>query len=326
MRILVNGGAGYAGSVAVERLLEAGHDVAVLDSMARGHTGAIPAGAPFCQADLRDPQQVERAVESLRPEAIMHFGAMAVVPESVRDPGIYYAVNSGGTLNLLQAMVRHGIGRIVLSSTAAVYGTPGVALIDESEPLLPISPYGSSKLMAERILQDFGAAHGIEYAIFRYFNIAGATRERGEDHHPETHLIPSAIFAAMGRRDPLTIFGRDYDTPDGTAIRDYIHVVDLVDAHILALEADLAQHRVFNLGAGAGTSVADVIEAVGQVAGRSVPAMDGPRRDGDPPVLVADISRAREALGWEPSHSGLTEIVKSAWQWFERHPHGYGRT
>jgi UDP-glucose-4-epimerase GalE len=320
MRILVTGGAGYVGSVAVERLLAAGHDVSVLDNLYKGHAYAVPADLPLYETDLRDSGAVLKSVKAARPDAVMHFGALTVVPDSIRDPGAYYDVNTSGTNNLLQAMVECGVGRFVLSSTAAVYGRPETELVHEDDPLRPISPYGSSKLMAERIVEDFAAAHGIEYSLFRYFNVAGATDIRGEDHHPETHLIPSAILAALGRREPLTVFGRDYPTPDGTAIRDYVQVIDLVDAHIMAIEWPARLNMAFNLGGGTGLSVAQVVDGVERVTGIAVPIVDGPRREGDPPMLVADCSRAAEVLGWKPQHSGLDEIVETAWAWHQRQP------
>jgi UDP-glucose-4-epimerase GalE len=320
MHVLVTGGAGYVGSVAVERLLASRHDVSVLDNLAKGHSTAVPEAVPFFDTDLRDAEAVLQVLKSSRPDAVMHFGAVTVVPDSVRDPGLYYAVNTAGTNNLLMAMVATGVGRIVVSSTAAVYGRPDSALVHENDPLRPISPYGWSKLMAERIVEDFASAHGIEFALFRYFNVAGATEARGEDHSPETHLIPSAILAALGRRESLTIFGRDYPTPDGTAVRDYVHVIDLVDAHILALDAPAGLNTAFNLGGGTGRSVAQVIAGIESLTGTPVPVIDGPRRDGDPPVLVADCAKASEVLGWRPLHSELNEIVASAWAWHERQP------
>ncbi|CAN5747590.1 UDP-glucose 4-epimerase GalE [soil metagenome] len=322
MRVLVTGGAGYIGSVAVERLLEAGHDVSVLDSLTKGHADAVPDGVRLFDTDLRDATAVRQTVQSAKPDATMHFGAVTVVPDSVRDPGAYYAVNTSGTNNLLQAMVATGVGRIVLSSTAAVYGSPETALVHEDDPLRPISPYGSSKLMAERIVEDFAAAHGIEFAVFRYFNVAGATGSRGENHDPETHLVPSAILAALGRREPLTLFGRDYPTPDGTAVRDYVHVLDLVDAHILALESPSRLNTAFNLGAGTGRSVAEIVAGVEAVSGRPVPLIEGPRREGDPAMLVADCSKAAAVLSWRPQHSELHEILGSAWNWFQRQSAG----
>jgi UDP-glucose-4-epimerase GalE len=291
-----------------------------MDNLAKGHAEAVPEGVPLFETDLRDAGAVRRTVEASRPDAVMHFGAVTVVPDSMRDPGTYYAVNTAGTNNLLQAMVATGIGRIVMSSTAAVYGRPETSLIHEDDPLRPISPYGSSKVMAERIVEDFAVAHGIDFAIFRYFNVAGATDSRGENHDPETHLIPSAILAALGRREPLTLYGNDYPTPDGTAIRDYIHVIDLVDAHIMALDAPTTLNMAFNLGAGSGRSVAQVIDGVEAVTGAQVPVIEGPRREGDPPMLVADCTRATEVLGWRPLHSELDEIVESAWSWYQRQP------
>ncbi len=323
MRVLVTGGAGYVGRIAVELLLNDGHDVVVLDNFSKGHPEAIPADMQAFAVDLRDSESTAKAVRDSRPDAIMHFGAVTIVPESVRQPGLYYAVNAGGTNHLLMAAVEAGVERFIFSSTAAVYGTPESPLISEDSRLQPISPYGSSKLMAETMVRDFATAYGLKYALFRYFNVAGATVENGEDHNPETHLIPSAIFAAMGRREPLTIFGRDYDTPDGTAVRDYVHVVDLARAHITALASLDQSEAVFNLGGGQGVSVAQIVEAIERVTGHSVPVLDGPRREGDPPVLVADIRRAANALHWSPRNSDLDTIIQSAWAWHERHPNGY---
>jgi UDP-glucose 4-epimerase len=323
MRVLVTGGAGYVGRIAVELLLDDGHDVVVLDNFSKGHAAAIPAELQALTVDLRDAGGVTKAVLDSRPDAIIHFGAVTIVPESVRSPGLYYAVNTAGTNNLLSAAIDANVERFILSSTAAVYGTPDDPLVSENAPLRPISPYGSSKLMAETILRDFSAAYGLKYAIFRYFNVAGATSQNGEDHTPETHLIPSAIFAAMGRREPLTLFGRSYATPDGTAIRDYVHVVDLARAHMMALTSLEQSGEVFNLGAGEGVSVAQIIEAIERITGHSVPVIDGPPRAGDPPMLVADISRARNVLRWSPRQSDLDSIISSAWDWHERHPNGY---
>ncbi|CAN5664963.1 UDP-glucose 4-epimerase GalE [soil metagenome] len=323
MNILVTGGAGYVGSVAVELLLDAGHSVAVIDNLAKGHAAALSSDVQFFAADLRNSDEVRQAMRSGSPDAVMHFGAVTIVPESVNNPGKYYAVNTTGTINLLEAMIEIGVERLVFSSTAAVYGSPSGEMVSEIEPLSPISPYGSSKLMAEQVVADFSAAYDLEYSIFRYFNVAGATESRGEDHTPETHLIPSAILAARGLREPLAVFGRDYPTLDGTAIRDYVHVVDLVKAHILALNAPSARNEIFNLGAGRGSSVAEVIAAVESVSGQPLPIMEGPRRSGDPAVLVADNTKAMSHLTWRPDLSTLSEIVQSAWDWIDRHPYGY---
>jgi len=323
MRVMVTGGAGYVGRVAVEVLVAEGHDVVVLDNFSKGHASSLDSDMQAFSVDLRDADAVNKAVQDSRPDSIMHFGAVTVVPESVRLPGLYYAVNTGGTNNLLLAAVEHGVERFVFSSTAAAYGTPLTSTISEDSPTLPISPYGWSKLMAERIVQDFAHAYGLKYAIFRYFNVAGATEANGEDHTPETHLVPSAIFAAMGRRDPLSVFGRDYPTPDGTAIRDYVHVSDLARAHVLALTSVERSNEIFNLGGGTGVSVQEIIDAVGRESGTPVPVVDGPRREGDPPVLVADISRAATLLGWTPRESDVQTIVASAWTWHENHPRGY---
>lgn len=323
MHVLVTGGGGYIGSIAVERLVDRGHEVTVLDNFSRGHRGAVPPTASVVEADLRDADAIGRAVMDRRLEAILHFAALTIVPESVREPGDYFAVNTTGGLNLLAAARDAGIGRFVFSSTAAVYGEPETVPIAEDAPKLPISPYGQSKWMVEQMLEAFSARYGINHAIFRYFNVAGASRERGEDHDPETHVIPVALQTLLGRRDVFHIFGTDYDTPDGTAIRDYVHVIDLVDAHIAALEQLDRPLGPMNLGTANGFSVQELVDAVERVTGRALPVRHSPRREGDPATLIADASRARDVLGWDPSRSTLDEMIGSAWDWFQRNPDGY---
>ena len=323
MKILITGGAGYIGSIATEQAQAAGHEVAVLDSLWRGHREAT-GDVDFHEVDLRDAVAVGAAVQASRPDAIMHFAAATIVPESVEQPGLYFGVNTVGSHNLITAAIEHGIERFVFSSTAAVYGAAEVDIISEETPTHPINPYGLSKLMTEQMLGWQSRATGLKVAIFRYFNVAGASQRRGEDHDPETHLVPIALQAALGRRDALTIFGTDYPTPDGTAIRDYVHVVDLADAHVLAVDW-LAENQfgTFNLGSRAGFSVRQVIDAVESVTGEPLPVVEGPRREGDPPRLAADATRARTDLGWSPSRSTMPEMVESAWGWMQRNPDGY---
>ena len=326
MRVLVTGGAGYIGSVAVERLLGAGHEVAVLDSLWRGRRAAIPDEVPFYDCDLLNAGRIAEAVAAARPDAVMHFAAAAVVPESVADPARYFAINVVGSHNLLAAMQATGVRNLVFSSTAAVYGAPPSLPITEESPTEPINPYGRSKLMVEQMLPWHDQAYGLRYATFRYFNVAGATERCGEDHRPETHVIPVALFVLLGKLDRFKVFGTDYPTPDGTAIRDYVHVVDLVDAHLLALEKLAAEDRslgAMNLGTTDGFTVKQIVEAIERVTGRQLPVDYVEQRPGDPPALVAESRRAREVLGWQPTRSTLEEMVGSAWTWYQRHPNGY---
>lgn len=318
MRVLVTGGAGYIGSIAVECLLDRGHDVVVVDNLWRGHTAAVDPRARFAEIDLRDRPAVVGALRRHRPDAVMHFAGATLVPESVCEPGFYFEVNVGGSLNLLEAMRDAGVDRIVFSSTAAVYGAPASLPIREDAPTCPVNPYGQSKLAVEQLLAAYEAAHGLRYAAFRYFNVAGASERLGEDHEPETHLIPSALLAARGERSALDLFGTDYPTPDGTAIRDYVHVLDLADAHIAALERLDRSLGPINLGTTHGFSVREVVDAVAEITGRPVPVRLESRRPGDPPALLADSTRAREILGWEPVRSTLPEMIGSAWRWMER--------
>lgn len=324
MRVLITGGAGYIGSVAIERLLESGHDVVALDSLERGHAQAIPADVEFVQCDIRDGAATSAAVKSADAEAIMHFAALHLVPESVSDPGAYFQTNVAGGINLLCAARDCGITRFVFSSTAAVYGEPETLPVKESDPKNPINPYGHSKYMVEQFFPDFERQHGLNWAAFRYFNVAGATEAHGEDHNPETHVIPVALQVLMGKRDQFTIFGTDYPTEDGTCIRDYIHVVDLADAHIRALDV-LGEKSLgaVNLGTRDGFSVKQIVEAVERVTGRELPTAIGERRAGDPPALIADTSKAEELLGWNPTRSTMDQMIGSAWKWMQQHPQGY---
>ncbi len=326
--ILVAGGAGYIGSHTVLALRARGDEVLVLDDFSEGHRAAL-LGAPVVEGDLLDPAFVTQVFASHAIDAVVHFAARCYVGESVRDPGKYYRANLLGTLNLLDAMVEHGCRRIVFSSTCATYGEPTTLPITEDQPQNPINPYGASKLMCERMLQDFVRAHGVSAIALRYFNAAGADPEGrlGEDHDPETHLIPLVIGAAQGRRGEVSVFGDDYDTPDGTCIRDYIHVVDLADAHMRGLDAMAgtrdAGFRAYNLGNEQGTSVLEVIRAVGAVAGRPVPYRIAARRPGDPPRLVGSSRKIRAELGWRPTLGSIGAIVRTAYAWHERHPEGY---
>ena len=324
MNVLVCGGAGYIGSHMARWL--AAHDigVTVLDNLSTGHREAVKWGE-LVEADLLDQASLERAFSGRRFDAVMHFCARSLVGESVAQPYDYYANNVTGTLNLLEAMRRHGVDRLVFSSTAAVFGNPVSALIDEAHPKAPINPYGASKLMVERILADAAGAYGLRSVALRYFNAAGASHAAGigESHEPETHLIPNVLRAAMGTGPGLKVFGDDYPTPDGTCVRDYVHVEDLAQAHHRALdhmEAHAGAH-VFNLGNGTGFSVREVIAAASEVTGREIPFEIAPRRAGDPAVLVASSDKARRELGWTPVHTSLAPILDSAWRWHQQQPY-----
>ncbi len=324
VKVLVSGGAGYIGSVTAELLLAEGHEVAVADNLSRGHRDAVPEGAYFHEGDVRDLEAMEGLLRDRGIECVMHFCASSLVGESMRNPGEYFGNNVIGVIRLLQAMEKTGVDRFIFSSTAATYGEPEEVPITEDAPVRPTNPYGESKATAERILAWYEAIHGLRFAALRYFNAAGASRDHGEDHEPETHLIPLALEAAAGERDRLDIFGQDYPTPDGTCIRDYIHVLDLALAHILALDKlGEVEERVFNLGNGEGYSVREVIQSVERVTGRKVPTRDAPRRPGDPARLVASSERARRVLGWKPQHAALDQIVGDAWAWKQRFPRGY---
>lgn len=324
MRVLVTGAGGYIGSIATEQLLAAGHQVIALDSFVRGHRAAVHRDAEIVEIDLRDEAATSEAVREARVDAIMHFAALHLVPESVEKPGEYYRTNVVGGLNLLDAARHHGVGRFVFSSTAAVYGEPETSPIAESAPKMAINPYGRSKWMVEQILTDFASQYGMNFAAFRYFNVAGASERFGEDHRPETHIIPIALQTLMGQRDAFKVFGTDYPTADGTAVRDYVHVVDLADAHILALN-QLGKQSLgaINLGTEGGYSVREIANAVSLVIGRELPVIEAARRAGDPAALVADPTRAKTVLGWNPTRSNLEEMIGSAWAWMQQHPQGY---
>jgi UDP-glucose-4-epimerase GalE len=327
MRILVTGGAGYIGSHTVRALLARGHDVRVYDSLVYGHRGAVEPDR-LVVGDLRDADVLDHALLIHRIEAVVHFAAFAYVGESVTDPAKYYQNNVANTLTLFERMRRHGVNRLVFSSTCATYGTPEKVPITEETPQYPINPYGRTKLMVEQVMADFAAAYGWACTALRYFNASGAAAEGsiGEDHDPETHLIPLVIYAAMKKRPHIEVFGTDYPTPDSTCIRDYIHVEDLAAAHALAIEqAEPGRFRAFNLGTGRGYSVREVIRTVEKVTGLLVPVKEGPRRAGDPAELVAAPAKAMKELGWQPRYTDLEGIVRTAWAWHRAHPEGFGK-
>ena len=326
MRVLVTGGAGYIGSHAVRELLRADHDVTVLDNLSKGHRESVDMRANFIRGDMSDSVLVRRVLRDNRIEAVLHFAAFIEVGESVSDPFKYYRNNFASTLSLLESMRAEGVNKFVFSSTAAVYGNPKGVPIHETDPREPINPYGRSKMMTEMALEDASRAYGLGYAILRYFNVAGASPDGtiGEAHEPESHLIPRVLAAANEGR-AIGIYGTDYNTPDGTCIRDYIHVVDLVNAHILALEKiKLGEGRVYNLGSESGFSVREVIEACRKATGKSFPVEEHERRPGDPDSLVASSSRIRE-LGWTREYPDLETMILHAWKWHTTHPHGYRR-
>ncbi len=324
MNILVAGGAGYIGSVVVAELVRAGYHVIVYDSLVKGYRAALDPAATFIHGDLADRVTLDRVFVAYPIDAAMHFAAFIEAGESMQVPERYFRNNVANTLTLLEAMLAHGVRRFVFSSSAGVYGDPGHVPIVETDPLNPVSVYGETKLLVERMLAWLGRIHGLRYASLRYFNAAGATDRLGESHRPETHLIPLVLQVALGQRETVSIYGTDYPTPDGTCIRDYIHVADLARAHVLALEA-LAEceQLVYNLGNGQGFSVREVIEVCRRVTGRPIPVVEAPRRPGDPPRLVASSERIRRELGWEARIPDLEEIVASAWAWHQAHPTGY---
>jgi UDP-glucose 4-epimerase len=323
MNIFLTGGAGYIGSAATRVLLDAGHQVTVYDSLVTGYRQAIPPGAQFVHADLADREKLLVSLRKGGYDAVMHFAAFIEAGESMQDPGKYFWNNVALSINLIEACVQAGVKRFVLSSTAAVYVSSDNPLTEES-PLGPVNVYGQTKLMIEQILEWYQGIHGIQYAALRYFNAAGALPDCGENHHPESHLIPLVLQVPLGIREEVKIFGTDYPTPDGTCIRDYIHIADLISAHLLALEAlGEEDSLVYNLGSGKGYSVREVIETAREITGHEVPAVESPRRPGDAPRLVASSEKIRRELGWEPRQSDLREILVSAWEWHRTHPRGY---
>lgn len=322
MHVLVIGGAGYVGSVTAELLLSRGHQVTILDNLSTGHRAAVPPGAALYQGDIGDTQQLSQLFATARYDAVMHFAARSIVPESMGAPGAYFSNNVSAVIGLLNTMLAQQVQRFVFSSSAAVYGRPGQVPILEDAPLRPTSPYGASKMMVEEMLPWYQQAAGLRYASLRYFNAAGASDNFGEDHNPETHLIPLALQTVLGQLPELTIYGSDYPTPDGTAIRDYVHVLDLAEAHILALEHLEQGSLVCNLGAEHGYSVAEVVKTTREVTGIDLPVRSGEPRLGDPPITVASAQRALEVLGWH-AQRGLWQIIEDAWRWQRQHPNGY---
>lgn len=327
MAVLVTGGAGYIGSVTVERFRRHGDQIVVLDNLYRGHREAVDADLPFYEGSIGDRKLVERICREHKIDACVHFAALAYVGESVTEPSKYYENNVEQGLGLLGGLLAAGVKKVVFSSTCATYGEPETVPIPEAHKQWPVNPYGWSKFFMERILESYDRAYGLKFVALRYFNASGCTESKGEDHDPESHLIPSILFAALGKIPQVSVFGSDYPTPDGTAIRDYIHVVDLAEAHILALEhlRKGANSDYFNLGTGTGYSVMEVINVVRKVTGREIKVNMEPRRAGDPPKLVAVSEKARRVLGWKPQYDNLDAIVSSAWKWHQAHPNGYAK-
>jgi UDP-glucose 4-epimerase len=323
MNILVTGGAGYIGSVIVEQLIAAGESVVVFDNLSQGHRGAVHPSALFVEGDLANRAAIDAALSQHRPDAVMHFASRTLVGESMQKPFLYLGDNVMTGLNLFQSIVEHGVKRMILSSTANLFDQPERMPIDESERIVPGSPYGESKFILERMLHWLDRIYGARFACLRYFNAAGATSVRGEDHDPELHLIPLVLQVALGKREKVSIFGDDYPTRDGTCVRDYIHVIDLAQAHILALGALDRGSRFYNLGNGEGFTVKEVIDTAREITGRAIRADVGPRRAGDPAVLVAASDKIRKELGWVPRFPHVREIIESAWRWHKANPNGY---
>jgi UDP-glucose 4-epimerase len=324
LNLLVTGGAGYIGSVVTADLLRAGHSVVVFDDLSHGRQAAVPPGAPLVVGDIGSRPQLDALFRGQSIDAVLHFAALVEAAESMRAPERYFRTNTAGSLTLLESMREHGVNRLVFSSTAAVYGTPQRIPIEETDPLHPTNAYGESKLLVERMLEWFHTIYGLRYASLRYFNAAGSAGPLGEDHRPESHLIPLVLRVALGKQPHINICGTDYPTPDGTCIRDYIHVLDLAAAHRLALEALAQEGRmIYNLGLERGFSVREVIEVARRVTGHAIPAIESPRRPGDPPVLIASSKKIRSELSWKPQFSDLPAIIASAWDWHRSHPDGY---
>ncbi|CAH1855008.1 UDP-glucose 4-epimerase GalE [Convivina intestini] len=327
MAVLVLGGAGYIGSHMVKRLVEKNAEVVVVDSLVTGHREAVDPKAKFYEVDIRDKAALSEVFDQENISQVVHFAAFSIVPESVAQPLKYFDNNTGGMITLLEVMKEHNVKQIVFSSTAATYGNPVQIPIKETDPQRPINPYGESKLMMEKIMDWSDQADGIKWVALRYFNVAGAAEDGtiGEDHHPETHLVPIILQAAAGQRPYIEMFGDDYQTPDGFNVRDYVHVLDLVDAHILALKylADEQPSNQFNLGSATGFSVKEMVEAARQATGVDIEAKVGPRRPGDPDILIADSSKARDILHWQPKYDNVQDIIKTAWHWTQSHPTGY---
>ena len=323
MNILVTGGAGYIGSIVVEQLIKAGESVVVFDNLYQGHKHAVHPQAAFIQGDLSNRAEIDAVFSAHAIDAIMHFASHTLVGESMQQPFLYLDENVTNALNLLQAAIAHNTRKFILSSTANLFDDPEKIPIAATERIVPGSPYGESKYIIERYLHWMDKIYGMRYTALRYFNAAGASEERGEDHHPELHLIPIVLEVARGMRDKLTIFGNDYNTPDGTCVRDYIHVLDLAQAHILALRNLDKGSRTYNLGNGKGYSIMQVVETARQITGHPIPVEIGPRRPGDPDILIADSEQIRQDLGWQPQYPDLYDIIQSAWKWHQAHPSGY---
>lgn len=323
MRVFVAGGAGYIGSACTEYLLDRGYEVTVFDDLITGHVEAVDPRAKFIKANLADRENLKKVVKEGNYDAIMHFAAFSLVGESMKNPSKYFNNNLANAINLADAAVEGGVKTFVFSSTAATFGEPKEIPIKEDAPQLPINPYGESKLCFEKVLNWYSKIYGLKYAALRYFNAAGATEKYGEDHNPETHLIPILLQVAQGKREKAMLFGDDYDTPDGTCIRDYIHILDLAQAHEKALYAPKSGH--YNLGTGSGLSVMQILEAARKVTGHPIPAEVVPRRPGDPPRLIADSTRAHQELGWKPQFENAEAIIASVWKWLQKHPNGYSK-
>jgi len=323
MKVLVTGSAGYIGSVTAEMLLDLGHEVIGFDNLERGHRAAVDRRSRFYEGDLRDRDAIAKVMQDVRPEAVMHFAAYALVPESMAQPELYFRNNLVGGVNLAEAMLGAGVRRIVFSSTCATYGQPETVPITEDTPQKPTNPYGESKLAFEKVLGWYHRLRGFNVVFLRYFNACGATAKYGEDHDPETHIIPNVLKVALGQRDKVMVYGDDYDTPDGSCLRDYVHIADLAQAHVLALTFDGAE--AFNLGTGHGYSVKEVVDTARAVTGRTIRAEVAPRRAGDPARLIAAADKARRVLKWKPKYADLKVIIESAWQWHRAHPNGYGK-
>lgn len=324
MKILVTGAAGYIGSVCTEVLISRGHSVIALDDLSEGHRDAVDARAAFCRVDLHDAKSLNAVFQQHQIDAVMHFAALCLVEESVREPARYYCANVSGGISLLDAMLQHRVKKLIFSSTAATYGEPETTPIPEDHRTCPVNPYGASKLLFERVLSDFRANSGLEYITMRYFNAAGASEKYGEDHSPETHVIPLLLEVVAGQRDAFQVYGTDYPTADGTCVRDYVHILDIAQAHALAVERiSEFSGRIYNIGNGHGFSVQQVLDAAAQVVGRKINYRAAPRRPGDPAALVASSERIRKELGWNPQFSSLEEIVRTAWNWKQRFPKGY---
>ena len=323
MKIVLTGGSGYIGSVTTELLCDDGHEVVVFDNLERGHREAVDPRARLVVGDLREPLAIRELMAAVKPDAVVHFAAYALVGESMQNPHLYFENNVGGGLNLLDALLRTGVPKIIFSSTCATYGQPETMPMTEALPQRPTNPYGESKLMFETALRWEQERRGLRPVFLRYFNACGATEKYGEDHEPETHLIPNVLKVALGQSPAVPVFGGDYPTPDGTCIRDYIHIADLARAHILALDQDVA--GPFNLGTGTGFSVQQVVETCRAVTGHPIPVAVSPRRPGDPACLVAGADKAKAVLGWNPRYPDLRTIVQHAWDWHRAHPRGYGK-